>query len=98
MSKSVRSQKKFDESARKEIVRKIWAQVFGIFIRKAREESLLPLAAIASLACMRVPEWLAMEAGDVPDPAELNYIAAVLGLSPEKRAVAARLCSGAWKD
>ncbi len=47
---------------------------------------------------MRVPEWLAMEAGDVPDPAELKYIADVLGMSPEKMAVAARLCGGAWKD
>ncbi len=36
-------------------------------MRKAREESYLPLVAIANLARMRVPEWLAMEAGQVQD-------------------------------
>jgi hypothetical protein len=47
---------------------------------------------------MQVSEWLAMEAGQVPDPAKLNEIAAVLGMSPEKMGIAVRLCRAAWEE
>ncbi len=93
MSMLVHSQEQYGE-----VIRKVWGQLFGIFMRKAREESYLPLAAIANLARMRVPEWLAMEAGQVPDPEKLEEIAAVLGIGLEKMEIAVQLCRGAWED
>ena len=92
MSMSVHNQKKFNETTRK-----IWGQLFGIFMRKARQNGYLPLEATACLAGLSTAEWQAMEAGDVPDPGKLDLIAAVLGMSPEQMGVAVRICRGAWE-
>ena len=91
MSILICSQKKSGE-----VIRRVWGQLFGIFMRRARENSVLPLEAAARLAGMRVEEWLAIEAGRVPDPAQLDLMTAVLGLSPEEMGVAVRICEGAW--
>jgi len=91
MSMSIRNQRKF-----REVTRKVWGQLFGIFMRKARENCCLPLEAIALLAGMCTSEWLAIEAGAVPDPAQLEPMAAALGMSPEQMGVAVRICKGAW--
>ena len=93
MSMSIRNQKKSHE-----VLHKIWGQLFGIFMRKARMNSCLPLEAISLLARMSTEEWLDIEAGDIPDPAQLELIAAVLGMSPEQMGVAVRICRGAWED
>ncbi len=93
MSMSIRSQRKSNE-----VIRKVWGQLFGIFMRKARQNGYLPLEATACLAGMSTAEWLAMEAGQVPDPAQLDLIAAVLGMSPQQMGVAVRICRGAWEE
>ena len=93
MSIMIRNQK-----TSREVIRRIWGQLFGIFMRQARKNSCLPLEATAILAGMSTEEWLDMEAGDVPDPTQLNLIAAVLGMSPEQMGVAVRICRGAWED
>jgi hypothetical protein len=90
MSMSIRSQKKSSE-----VIRRVWGQLFGIFMRKARENSVLSLEGVARLAGMGVEEWLAIEAGRVPDPEQLDLMAAVLGLSPEEMGVAVRICRDA---
>ena len=37
MSMSIRNQKQFNE-----VIRRVWGQLFGIFMRKARQNSCLP--------------------------------------------------------
>ena len=93
MSMSIRNQKRFHETTRK-----VWGPLFGIFMRKAREKSCLPLGATALLAGMSTSEWLAIESGQVPDPAQLNLMAAALGMSLEQMGGAVRICRGAWED
>ena len=93
MSIMIRNQK-----TSREVIRRIWGQLFGIFMRQARQNGYLPLDATALLAGMSTEEWLAMEAGEVPDPAQLELIAAVLGMSPEQMGVAVRICRGAWEN
>jgi hypothetical protein len=91
MSRSSRSQKRFTETTRN-----VWARLFGIFVRRAREASILPLDGVACLAGMTPGEWLVMEAGRLPDPAQLDLIAAVLGLTPEQTEKAVRIYRLAW--
>lgn len=91
MSMTIRSQKRSSE-----VIRQVWGQLFGIFMRKARESSVLPLAVVARLAGMEVEKWLAIEAGHVPEPEQLDLIAAVLGMSPEEMEVAVQICRDAW--
>jgi len=93
MSMSIRNQKKSHE-----VLHKVWGQLFGIFMRKARMNSCLPLEAIALLAGMSTSEWLAIEAGDVPDPAQLDSMAAALGMNPGQMGVAVRICRDAWEN
>jgi hypothetical protein len=93
MSMSIRNQKRFHETTRK-----VWGQLFGIFMRKAREKSCLPLEATALLAGMSTSEWLAIEAGDIPDPAQLDCMSAALGMNPGQMGVAVRICRDAWEN
>jgi transcriptional regulator with XRE-family HTH domain len=88
---SISKQKAFHE-----VTRKVWGRLFGIFMRKARQNSCLPLEAIAHLAGMGISEWLAIESGQVPDPAQLESMAAALGMGPEQMAAAVRICRDAW--
>jgi transcriptional regulator with XRE-family HTH domain len=91
MSMSIRNQKQFNE-----VTRKVWGQLFGIFMRKARQNSCLRLEVIALLAGMSTSEWLAVESGDVPDPAQLKSMAAALGMGPEQMGTVVQICRGAW--
>ena len=93
MSMSIRNQKKFDE-----VTRKVWGQLFGILMRKARQNSCLRLEVIALLAGMGVPEWLDIELGHVPDPAQLNSMAAALGMSPAQMGTVVQICRSAWEQ
>jgi transcriptional regulator with XRE-family HTH domain len=90
---SIRNQKQFNE-----VTRRVWDQLFGIFMRKARQNSCLPLEAIALLAGMSSSEWLAVESGDVPDPAQLKFMAAALGMNPEQMGTVVQICRGAWAN
>jgi len=91
MSMSIRNQKQFNE-----VIRKVWGQLFGIFIRKATQNSCVSLEVIALLAGMSTSEWLAVESGQVPDPALLKPMAAALGLEPEQMGTMVQMCRGAW--
>jgi hypothetical protein len=93
MSMYIRNQKKS-----REVIHKVWGQLFGIFMRKARMNSCLPLEAIALLAGMSTLEWLAIETGDVPDPAQLDSMSAALGMNPGQMGVAGRICRDAWEN
>ncbi|HEY1159931.1 MAG TPA: helix-turn-helix transcriptional regulator [Terracidiphilus sp.] len=84
------------QKAFREVTGKVLGQLFGIFMRKARQNSCLPLEAIALLAGMGASEWLAIESGQVPDPAQLDSMAAALGMSPEQMGAAVRICKDAW--
>jgi len=92
MSMPIRNRKKS-----REVIRKVWCQLFGIVVRKARENSVLSLEAIANLAGMDTQQWLAMEAGEVPDPSRLELMAAVLNLNPEQMAKTVLICRAAWE-
>ena len=91
MSMSIRNQKQFNE-----VTRRVWGQLFGIFMRKARQNSCVPVEVIALLAGMSTAEWLAVESGQVPDPALLKPMAAALGLEPEQMGTMVQMCRGAW--
>ena len=93
MSMSIRNQKQFNE-----VTRRVWGQLFGIFMRKARQNSCVPMEVIALLAGMSTAEWLAVESGDVPDPALLKPMAAALGLGPEQMGTMVQMCRGAWEN
>ena len=93
MSMYIRNQKQFNE-----VTRKVWGQLFGIFVRKARQNSCVPMEVIALLAGMSTAEWLAVESGDVPDPAFLKPMAAALGIGPEQMETMIRMCRGAWNN
>jgi hypothetical protein len=90
---SIRNRKQFNE-----VTRKVWGQLFGIFMRKARQNSCLRLEVIALLAGMSTSEWLAVESGNVPDPARLKPMTAALGLGPEQMGTMVRMCRGAWEN
>jgi len=87
----VYNQKRFSETTGK-----VLGQLFGIFMRKAREAGYLPLDGVARLAGMRTAEWLAIEDGQVPDPSQLELIAVVLGLTQEEMAKTVQVCRRAW--
>ena len=93
MSMSIRNQKQFNE-----VTRKVWGQLFGIFMRKARQNSCVRLEVIALLAGMSTAEWLAVESGNVPDPELLKPMTAALGMSPEQMGTMVRMCRGAWES
>ncbi len=50
------------------------------------------------LAGMSTAEWLAVEAGDVPDPAQLKAMAAALGMNPKQMGTVVQMCRGAWEQ
>ncbi|HZL53160.1 MAG TPA: hypothetical protein VFC37_19685 [Terracidiphilus sp.] len=91
MSMSIRNQKQFTE-----VTRKVWGQLFGIFMRRARQNSCVPLEVIVLLAGMSTAEWLAIESGNVPDPALLKPMTAALSIGPEQMGTMVRMCRGAW--
>jgi hypothetical protein len=47
---------------------------------------------------METSEWLAIEAGRVPDAAHLHPMSDALGLRFEKIALLAFICQEAWKQ
>ena len=93
MSMSIRNQKQFND-----VVRRVWGQLFGIFMRKARQNSSVPMEVIALLSGMSAEEWLAVESGEVPDPAFLKPMTAALGIAPEQMGTMVQICRGAWTN
>jgi hypothetical protein len=93
MSMLFRNQKQFNE-----VTRKVWGQLFGIFMRKARQNSCVPMEVIALLAGMSTAEWLAVESGNVPDPELLKPMTAALGIEPEQMGTMVQICRDAWTN
>ena len=73
-------------------------QLFGIMMRKARQNSCVSMEVMALLAGMSTEEWLAVESGAVPDPALLKPIAAALGVAPAQMGTMVQMCRGAWES
>jgi hypothetical protein len=79
--------------------RQIWGQLFGLFIQKGREKGSRPVEEAARMAGMEESEWLAVEAGRVPDTAaQLRSIASALEFSDAQLANVTCLCRDAWKQ
>ena len=77
--------------------RQAWGRLFGICIAKTREAGGRSVEQAARLAGMEASQWEAIEAGYVPDPAELRPMADALELGYDKIATLAVLCRDAWE-
>jgi hypothetical protein len=78
--------------------RMAWGQLFGNCIEKTREACGRSVEEAAHLAGMETAEWVAIEAGWVPDPAHLHPMSDALGLRFDKIALLAFICQGAWEQ
>ena len=78
--------------------RMAWGRLFGNCIEKTRIACDRSIEEAARLAGMEVSEWLAIEAGWVPDPAQLHPMSDALGLRFDKIALLAFICQGAWEQ
>ena len=77
--------------------RLVCARLLGEHIRVARTRDGRPLEKIAPMAALTVPEWEAIEAGQVPDTWEqICLIAEALHLGRSWRAYLAQLYERAW--
>ena len=77
--------------------RMAWGRLFGSCIEKTREACGRSAEEAARLAGMETSDWLAIEAGCVPDPAQLHPMSDALGLRYDKIATLAMLCREAWE-
>jgi hypothetical protein len=75
-----------------------WGRLFGTCIKKTREARGRSLEEAAWLSGMETSEWAAIEAGCVPDPAQLYPMSDALDLRYDKIALLAFLCQGAWEQ
>jgi hypothetical protein len=78
--------------------RQSWGRLFGTCIEKAREACGRSLEEAAWLSGMETSEWAAIEAGCVPDPAQLYPMSDALDLRYDKIALLAFLCQGAQEQ
>jgi len=71
-------------------------QIFGQMMQMARQASGRSVDEAARLAGMEASQWMAIEAGFVPDLALLRPMADALELSFEQMAIPVRICREAW--
>jgi len=76
----------------------VWGRLFGSCIEKTRIACDRSVEEAAHLAGMETSEWLAIEAGVAPNPAQLHPMSDALGLGFEKIALLAFICQGAWEQ
>ena len=77
---------------------RFWGQIFGLSIKSGREKNAFSVEQAASLAGMEPSEWLAVEAGRVPENAEqLRSMAGALGFSNAQLGTLVLFCKGAWQ-
>jgi hypothetical protein len=77
--------------------RQTWGRLFGLFIQKGREKRGYAVEEVALLAEMDPSEWLAVEAGRVPETAaQLRSIAVALQLTDSQLGIIVSLCRDAW--
>jgi hypothetical protein len=78
--------------------RLVWGRLFGSCIEVTRMAGGRSAEQIAHLAGMETSEWLAIEAGRVPETAaELRSMAGALECGFERIANLARFCGQAWE-
>ena len=82
----------------RQATRQSWDRLFGNCIEKTREACGRSLEEAARLSGMETSEWAAIEAGCVPDPAQLHPMSDALGLRHDKIAMLAFICQGAWEQ
>jgi 2-keto-3-deoxy-galactonokinase len=75
-----------------------WGRLFGQCVGKTREAAGRSVEEAAYLAGMETSQWAAIEAGYVPDPAELRPMADALELGYDKIATLAVLCRDGWEQ
>ena len=75
----------------------VWGGLFGLVIRKKREKRGRSVEEAARLAGMEAAEWLAVEAGQVPHPAQLRPMADAIELGHNEIATLALFCRDAWE-
>ena len=93
MSMTINNQEDFHR-----VQRLVWGRFFGLFIQKGREKRGCSVEEVAPLAGMEPSEWLAVEAGHVPQSAaQLRLMGAALQFSKVQLATVVHLCQGAWK-
>ena len=80
------------------IRRRAWGRLFGSSIKSTRIACDRSVEQAARLAGMEPSQWLAIEAGWVPDPSQLHPMSDALGLRYDKIAVLAFICQGAWEQ
>jgi len=79
------------------LIRRSQGRLFGRFIAGVRENQNRSIEQVATLAGMTMCEWLAVEAGRVPnDPNQLRQIADALEVGHDKIAIFALICREAW--
>jgi transcriptional regulator with XRE-family HTH domain len=75
----------------------LYARLFGRCIEKIRESKCQSLEETATLAGMESSEWVAIEAGHVPDDAaQLQSMAGALECHYDEIVNLALVCKGAW--
>ena len=79
------------------IRRMAWGRLFGSSIEKARIACDRSVEEASRLAGMEPSQWLAIEAGWVPDPVQLHPMSDALGLRYDKIALLAFICQEAWE-
>ena len=80
------------------VQRLVWGKLFGLFIQKGREKRGCAVEELASLPGMESSEWLAVEAGRVPESAaQLRLMAAALQFSKVQLATIIQICQVAWR-
>lgn len=92
------SMNSFNEDALCQVRRMAWGRLFGNCIEKTRIACDRSVEEAAHLAGMETSEWLAVEAGRVPDPAQLHPMSDSLGLRFDKIALLAFICQGSWEQ
>ena len=79
------------------IRRRVWGGLFGLVIREKREAAGRSVEEAARLAGMKAEEWLNVESGQVPNPAQLHSMANALELGRDQIATLAVFCHEAWE-
>jgi hypothetical protein len=80
------------------IERQAMGLLFGSGIEEMRKSAGLSIDEAAVAAGMNAAEWLAVEAGKVPDSWErMRMMGAAINLRPEQIALYAFICQGAWQ-
>lgn len=78
--------------------RRVWGQLFGLFIRKGREKKGYSVEQVAGLAGLEASAWAAFEAGRVPETVvQLRSMAGALEFSDVQMATMVQLCRDAWE-